>query len=436
MKNNPQQSLPAKVGRIITGFSFFMVIFYSYMMLLSKDSGLRDATHSVLIHESQLFIKAYQKDPHAPLPESYSLKGFIGLESMPDNIAEFFPINARESWYQRKSGVYYQVSNHEYGDGHHHLYAQKLPNSDRELFIYYRLLISPDNRVDLWKSVKHISLLGLVLIIALLLILRSFIHRTLNPISSLSAWINTLSDQQKPAPLPKDIKQDEIGQLAHNLFHALERINLQNERERSFLRNASHELRTPIAIIRNTMDVLEHKGSQPEYQHILPLLQRIRRASDTMKAVTEAILWLAIDEYTTPEKSEVRLASLVNDIVEQNRNLLHDKVVEVDINIDSLSSINSQKALAYIAIDNLIRNSFQHCSKGKIKISAPSPLRLEISNSRFDINDVDNHGNKHIVDTGGFGLGLALVQKIADKKRWFFNFSLNDNLAVAYLEFS
>lgn len=51
-----------------------------------KDSGLRDATHSVLRHESQLFIAAYNKNPSAPLPNSYSLKGFIGQESLPDTI--------------------------------------------------------------------------------------------------------------------------------------------------------------------------------------------------------------------------------------------------------------------------------------------------------------------------------------------------------------
>lgn len=444
MKSNPQKSLPAKVGRIITGFSFLMVIFYSYMMLLSKDSGLRDATHSILIHESRLFIDAYRKNPNSPLPQSYSLRGFIGKENIPADIAEFFPPHQRASWHQRKSGVYYSYSTNQDYDSHHHMYVQQLPDSTQEFFVYYRLLIYQDDRVDLWKNVKQVSLLGFALVVVLLLILRNFIHRALNPISHLSCWINDLADKQKPAPLPNDIQDDEIGQLAQNLFNALERINSQNEHERSFLRNASHELRTPIAIIRNTMDVMEHKGNTLDsrlnphlnYQQIVPLMQRIRRASDTMKAVTEAILWLAIDEYAAPDETEVNLVSLLEDVIQQNSNLINDKTMTISTNISGLGVITTQKALAYITIDNLIRNAFQHCSQGNIQVKATSSYRIEISNNRYDTNQPDENDKADKVNTGGFGLGLALVQKIAEKKHWLFTFSLKDNYAVVSLEFS
>lgn len=433
MKNNPQKSLRVKVGRIVTGFSFVMVVFYTFMLLQLKDSGLRDATHSVLIHEAQLFIDAYQRDPNTPLPQSYSLQGFIGEENLPPAVTRYFPLELRDRWHRRKSGIYYTVADEERYFSHHHLLIETLPNSQQEFFLYYRLSTDKRQNHDIWENVRQVAYAGFALVIIMLMVLRKFIHRAFSPLDSLSKWINNLSVGAKPSALPEDIQDDEIGQLAQNLFHALDRINAYNERERAFLRNASHELRTPIAIIRNTMDVLEHKKQRLNYPMELEIpLQRIRRASDTMKAVTEAILWLAVEEYSAPSTQTTNLRVLVEEIIEENKNLVENKDITIECNLTQLGSICIEHTLAYITIDNLIRNAFQHCCGGTIRISAVSPRAIEIANSRYNTLD----SQKSEVATGGFGLGLALVQNIAAKKRWEFSFAIENDYAVACLEFT
>jgi len=433
MKNNLQQSVRVKVGRIITAFSLFMVVFYTYMLLQLKDSGLRDATHSVLLHEAQLFVEAYSDNPVTPLPDSYSLRGYIGNNALPADITYAFPTDAPETWHKRKSGVFYRLTADDKAITHHHLYIQDLPNSDDDLYLYYGLSTDKDEHIDIWKNVKQVALLGFVLVILMLLVLRNFIHRALNPISSLSQWITGLDDEKRPSPLPDDISDDEIGQLANNLFSALERIHAHNEREQSFLRNASHELRTPIAIIRNTMDVIEHHNARQGNPEIERLLKRIRRASDTMKAVTEAILWLAIDTYSAPEKTETDLESLMKEVIEENKNLLDSKNITVSQELHQLTPLQAEKALVHIAFDNLIRNAFQHCSGGNIHVVAHGAHTIKVSNSRYN-NYIDSEQNDHALSTGGFGLGLALVQKIAEKNHWRFEFSLENDHATATLQ--
>ena len=105
MNNTQPQSLRIKVSRIITGFAFIVVLFYTFMMLQLKDSGLRDATHSVLFHEAQLYLEQRKLNHDAPLPNSYSLKGYIGEENLPKEISQVFPAGARERWHRRRSGI-------------------------------------------------------------------------------------------------------------------------------------------------------------------------------------------------------------------------------------------------------------------------------------------------------------------------------------------
>ncbi|MFT5084236.1 MAG: signal transduction histidine kinase [Lentisphaeria bacterium] len=405
------------------------------MLLLLKDSGLRDATHSVLTYEAQQFIEHYEKDPNTPLPRSHSLQGFIGAETLPKHITDIFPLDQRDSWHKRKAGIYYHRSKEQKQHSHHHLLIEALPNSSKELYMYYHISTNRYDNKNIWKNVKQVTLLGFVLVIVMLLILRNFINRALNPISSLSQWINRLSDKAKPEPLPSNITNDEIGQLAKNLFDALQRIGSHNEKERAFLRNASHELRTPIAIIRNTMDVIELKNKPPANPEIDRLLLRIRRASDTMKAVTEAILWLAIEDYVAPQQTTTDLQKLLSQVITENQSLLGNTTTSLNIDIVKLGSINVENALIHITLDNLIRNAFQHCSGGEIKVCAASANRIEISNRRYDLSETEQGDDGSAVKTGGFGLGLALVQKIAEKKGWTFEFKIEDEHATAILKF-
>ncbi|PCK08802.1 MAG: two-component sensor histidine kinase [Alteromonadaceae bacterium] len=443
MKNKPRKSVQKKIRIIIASFGFAMVFFYSLKLGEIKVSGIESATNIVLQYEAELYLEEYKKHGFdAMLPKAHSLQGYLGIENMPERIKEVFPPENRANWQQRGLGIYYSADWSHKVAHFHHLYISPLPDSDLELVMYYTVSINTGNSQDQWANVRQVSLLGLILVIVMVIALSIFVNKALNPLRSLSAWIRNLEDNKPPAKIPDNIDDDEIGQVATNLFDALQRIHQHTETETLFLRNASHELRTPIAIIRNTMDVIEYKNKQGKHD-IGQYLKRLRRASDTMKAVTEAILWLAVKDYQAPEQSEVDIKALVQQITEENQNLLEDKSINVTIDVKALDNIVSQKALIHIALDNLIRNAFQHCTGSEIKITATSPRCIEVRNEREDFSseeacqDTQSKPNtqENVVRTAGFGLGLALVKKIADKKHWHFEFKFEGKEAVTNISF-
>ncbi len=425
-------SLRARIGKIVLVFSILLVSFYTTMLAMLYEWGLADATHGIVWQEAHLFQEAYKKDKKTPLPNSQSLKGYIGEKNLPQEIITLFPRHKWKKVGPREEGFLYRFEKTPGQESHHHLLISHLHNTPERFFVYYNITVSDEVAEKVWHKFKLLAIAGGVLVIAMLLVFKTTIARSLRPISSLSQWVDKLDHSSPPKELPSDIKADEIGQMAESLYSALQRIHQYNERERQFLRNASHELRTPIAIIRNALDVLEHKRKVGN-DKIDGLVQRIRRAGDTMKSVTEAILWLAIENYSAPSKQETDLKALITEIVEENKNLNEGRKIEISLELDSLQVCNIERALAYIVLDNLIRNAFQHVCDGEIRIVASGKNKIQIINTShsYSYDSSREQDAAEALVTGSFGLGLTLVKKIADKQGWQFDFELNDHQASA-----
>lgn len=438
---NFTKSLPVRVGKIIAIFSISLVACYTVLLTMLFAWGSAKATHGVLLYESARFLDAYSKDPSTPLPQSQTLQGYIGLNTIPQSIMKAFPPENWDTLYKTQEGIMYVPKRYPNGDGHLHLQVSDLPGREEKFYLYYEIVVPDSVEEHIKNKFRVLALAGAIMVTLMLLVFYRVIQRALMPIGSLSEWVKRNHDREILEALPADIRDDEIGQLARTLHQSLQHIHEQNSRERQFLRNASHELRTPIAIIRNTMDVLDHIRKQPTINQNKErdLLLRIRRASDTMKAVTEAILWLAHPKKSSssPSRSSIELNTLIKELIEENSNLLQNKSVEVECQLDGLAPLQIEEALIYITLDNLIRNAFQHCMQGEILIDSPIPNTIRITNPspHYDHCNASKEDIEFCVDTGGFGLGLSLVKKIAETQQWEFNFTVDEHKAVALLSF-
>lgn len=432
MNSLGEQSLKVRVGKIIAIFSILMVSFYTSLLAELYRSGLTEATHSILRQESEVFIRAYTENPNTPLPKSMSLNGYIGANTLPASITDNFPPSQWDKWPRSNDGIMYKFAKNTDSESHYHLIILPLPDSTKRLFMTYTITVSDEQAGGVWRRLTILSIVGGIGVIVLLMFFRQIILHAISPLSSLSSWIEKLEQDEPPTELPKDLRDDEIGQLAQSLYDALQRIHQHNKREAQFLRNASHELRTPIAIIRNAMDVIEYKRKM-DNPKIDALLQRIRRAGDSMKSVTEAILWLAVDRYSAPEKRTTDINKVITDLVEDNKSIITSKNIEVDLQLSPSPSVEIETVLVQITLDNIIRNAFQHCDDGKVKIKTNGQT-VEVTNHNPTFGHGSEDGNvTATMQTGGFGLGLALVERIATKQNWCFEFNLVGEEAISRL---
>ena len=254
----------------------------------------------------------------------------------------------------------------------------------------------------------------------LLLILRS----VANPIEALRDWAKNLSPQGLEQA-PPTFRYSELNTLADLIRGSLLSVQQSLEREQKFLRHASHELRTPIATISSNIELLKkiHPDPAANEQRIV---DRIDRASATMRHLTETLLWLSREDGSSLAKQEVKLDELLAICSGELHYLLQDKQVTVELDTES-TLVNIPLTPSKILLDNLIRNAFQHTHIGGVRIHQRGSL-VRIDNWETDTT------NRSIQDLG-FGLGLDLSKKLAERFKWQYRNESNKQGHTAEIKF-
>jgi signal transduction histidine kinase len=220
-----------------------------------------------------------------------------------------------------------------------------------------------------------------------------------------------LNTKELTQPRP-DFGFIELNEIAEQHHVALSKIRKLLDKEQDFLRHASHELRTPIAIIKSNSELLKRilndgKGSAS--------VERIERASLTMQHMTNTLLWLNREDDNEPEKVDTSIASIVNQVIEENKYLLQHKQVTINLDLDPASQ-QLAKIPSYIVVSNLIRNAFQYTDEGEVLVSYHQKT-LIVKNTNY--SELDTNIEMTTIDYG-YGFGLQLVNQIVDKMGWIY----------------
>ena len=249
------------------------------------------------------------------------------------------------------------------------------------------------------------SIAGLLGIIILL-----FLRRVSRPLASLGQWARSLDAHNLSDP-PPDFSYPELNDLAYLIRNSLSSVQESLDREHSFLRHASHELRTPITVMRNNIELL-HKLKETTAPERIALqekaIDRMDRASLNMQYLTETLLWLSRKEFQTLPGKQFELDSLLREIADEMKYLLDRKEVELKLETQP-SLVFLPEFPVRIVLGNLIRNAFQHTWEGCITIYQQDN-RIVISNPK---SPADADKNEL-----GFGLGLQLTTQLTDKLGW------------------
>jgi two-component system, OmpR family, sensor kinase len=231
---------------------------------------------------------------------------------------------------------------------------------------------------------------------------------------------------------PESAPNTEVGKLSGAFNHMLEHVesSLQSrqaseDRLRRFLADASHELRTPVAIVRSHAEFARRTGRalDPEVMHSL---ERIGAESERMGHLVEDLLLLArVDSGRPLARDEVDVTRLVLDAVSDARVAGPDHRWQLELPEDPLTVVGDEHALHQV-VANLLANARTHTPAGTVVRAAVrgdgEDIEIEISDDgpgipadvlpgifeRFVRADETRSAT-----TGSSGLGLAIVQAIA-----------------------
>ena len=263
-----------------------------------------------------------------------------------------------------------------------------------------------------------IILVGLSGIIIFILVLLYVFKKIAVPMESLQAWGKQLKLTELGKARP-DFRFKELNDLAALIHDNLASVADSVEREQTFLSYASHELRTPIAVMRSNSALLEKVNPYPSEKE-REIRDRIQRASFTMKSMTETLLWLSRDGNADMQIESTKLGVLVSNAQTELAYLLAGKNVEVNVCTDQ-SSVPLAVVPSMIVLNNLLRNAFQHTQCGQVDILQRGS-EIIINNIEHDSNDFNG-----LEEELGFGLGMQLVEKLTTQFAWPFSVSQGQN---------
>lgn len=251
-------------------------------------------------------------------------------------------------------------------------------------------------------------------------------HHALSPIMRLAAAVRQWDpDHPDAAALePARLKlapNSNVQVLAQALHHFAARLDAFVERERNFTRDASHELRSPLTIIKVAADVLADDDSLSPFAQ--RSLLRIQRSVREMEALIESFLILARESDTGLPEEDFLANDVVREQVERFRDLLENKPIELKLEEDARFALHAPPRVFGVVIGNLIRNACLYTERGVICVRiGEDHVRVSDTGCGMGAEDLERafqpfyRGSR----TGdqGHGIGLAIVRRIADRFDW------------------
>ena len=273
------------------------------------------------------------------------------------------------------------------------------------------------------KEIISTLWLGLSLLLAIILGLAYIlISKSLSNVQRVTNIAKAITTQDLHSTIPKTHIAYEIDNLIDTFNALLSELQNAYAQVKQFGQNASHELKTPLTIIKGEVDVgLRKDRTAEEYQHIL---KKVAKEVTTLHEVIEKILFLSSNTKNELKHhfNEVYLDEILMDAIEEKRLLCEQKNLTLQVNTLEPVSVSGNAALLKIAIANLIDNAIKYTTAPATINIALFPHELQISDEGMGISKEElvhvfeqfYRGNESKQSTQGSGLGLAIVKNILD----------------------
>jgi signal transduction histidine kinase len=211
--------------------------------------------------------------------------------------------------------------------------------------------------------------------------------------------------------------RDEIAALARTLNDMLDALDRSRARQRSFVADAAHELRSPLANLRTQLEVAQRLGEAG------PLTVRLAGEVDRLSVLVEDLLTLArATDAAPPEAEEVDLAEVVTDTVQRYRGAR--VLVEADRGqTGPPASARLARTDLVRALANLVDNAVRHAATrvGVAVVAVAGAVEIRVADDGRGIEPADRErvferfarlDEARARDSGGSGLGLAIAQAL------------------------
>jgi two-component system sensor histidine kinase VanS len=246
--------------------------------------------------------------------------------------------------------------------------------------------------------------------------------RVLRPLRAMTATTRQISERNLNERLALSGPRDELKDLADTVDGLLARLEAHVAEQQRFAANASHELRTPLALTQTLLDVARKDANRVNGE----LVDRLHAVNTRAIDLTEALLLLSRADQRSFAPEPVDLSLVAEEATETLLPLAGKRGVTIETSGDMTPTSGSQALLLQMTT-NLVHNGIVHNlpEHGTVWVTTsvhPETVVLTVQNTGQQLTprlvstlaEPFQRGTQRIrADHGGVGLGLAIVNSIA-----------------------
>ncbi len=292
----------------------------------------------------------------------------------------------------------------------------------REVLVRYEADSMVGSDTDITSGIDDIAIFGLPLLLLGLGAITWFsLGRALGPVGTMIDQVDRIGADSLDQRIAVPAADDELKRLATTMNRMLDRLQGASDRQRQFISDASHELRSPITATGATLDVARARPDDADWEHVAAVVdeENTRLAS----LVDDLLLLARMDEdagsNATSYESAVDLEEIC--LVEADR----PHPVEVSVRVIEPARVIGNVSTLTRAIRNLVENAAAHADTS-VRIAVGVRGREAFVRVHDDGPGVPPEYAERIFErfvrvdesrvrngTGGAGLGLAIARRVA-----------------------
>jgi heavy metal sensor kinase len=283
-----------------------------------------------------------------------------------------------------------------------------------------------DEAIEQWHTLLKACLIGIPLALLFAVAGGLWLGRHgLRPLTGMAAEAHAITAQTLDSRLTVPPSTTELTQLAGSFNRVLDRLGSALSTQRRFMADASHEIRTPVSIMRTAADVTLSQPRRDESEYREALVAIAQQTTRLTRLVDDMLVLARADGGGYPMvMTSVDLAAVVNECVRELGARAEDKGITVHTSLEPLT-LTGDEALLRRMLSNLVGNALAYTAKGgSVDISlakADGRLTLSVADTGPGIPPEDR---ERVFErfvrldparaAGGAGLGLAIARWVAE----------------------
>lgn len=291
------------------------------------------------------------------------------------------------------------------------------------------LLLVETNVEETEETVAYIAMVTLffflILVIGFWILNRRLSRKLWQPFRDTLEQLKSFQLNKPKAVKFRETDTIEFAELNATLDKLLQHSIATYNNQKEFTENASHELQTPLAILKNKVDILLQSDDLTEKQY--HLAEEMNKALMRSTRINKNLLLLAKIENSQFDHSElISIDTLVVQSLEGLQAHFEEKNITLESDIQPGIEGKGNSGLTEVLINNLFINAIRHTPAGGTVNVSLSKSRLEIRNSgeqALDPGLLFKRFSRLSADNSGSGLGLSLVQEIGKLQGWQVSYS-------------